>query len=136
MLLNFNVLDSKVKQIVDDIYYSFVETIRFQKFKCNILNPSCLLKNQFILFLPIVDKYIELYQTGKLCLNQIFTIIPSFPQIHNIKETKLKWLKRDHSYSGLYLPWKISLFYLICVKKVSKPQNCKWFLAITGNCHL
>ena len=59
--------------------------------------PLCFLKNRFILFLPIVDKYIEFYQTGKLRVNQIFTILPSFLQSHNIKQTKLESLKLDHS---------------------------------------
>ena len=38
--------------------------------------------------LPIFDKYIEFYQTGKLRAKQIFTILPSFLQSHNIKETQ------------------------------------------------
>ena len=45
---------------------------------------SCMLKNRLISFFPIVDKYIELYQTGKLRLNQTFL------QILNIKETKFE----------------------------------------------
>ena len=48
---------------------------------------SCLLKNRFILFLPIANKYTEFCQTGKLRVNQIFTILPSFLQSHNTKET-------------------------------------------------
>ena len=67
------------------IYYNFVEVIWFYKFKRNILNSPCPLKNRFFLFLQIADKYIEFYQTGKLRVNQTFTISPSFLQSHNIK---------------------------------------------------
>ena len=75
------------------IHYSFVETTRFYKFKRNILTPPfppppSLLKGRFILFLPIVDKNIEFYQTRKLRVNQTFTNLPSFLQSFNIKETK------------------------------------------------
>ena len=79
------------------IYKSFVEIIRFNKFKRNILPPPppssatlYLLKSRFVLFLPIADKYIEFYQTEKLRVNQTFTILPSFLRSHNIKETKFK----------------------------------------------
>ena len=79
------------------IYKSFVEIIRFNKFKRNILTPPpppsptlSLLKSRFVLFLPIADKYIEFYQTGKLRVNQTFTILPSFLQSRNIKKTKFK----------------------------------------------
>ena len=54
------------------------------------IKTPCLLKNRFIFFLPIVDKYIELYQTGKLRLNQTFTTLPFFLQIYNIKDTKFE----------------------------------------------
>ena len=79
------------------INYSFVQTIRFDKFKRNTLKPPGQLNNRFILFQPVVDKYTEFYQTGQLRVNQISTIFPSFLQNHNIKKTKLEWLKLDHS---------------------------------------
>ena len=68
------------------IHYSF-----HFKFKRNIL------KNRCILFRPIVGKCIEFYHMGKLHVNQIFTILPSFYGSHYIKETKLESLKLDHS---------------------------------------